>query len=231
MVDITFKGISASSLGMVVEKMPDAVRAKRRVKAIHIPGRDGELHQDEETYEPVKLTARLNAFGNATSAQISEWLDGSGQLILSDDPGKYYDAIVIDQVTHGRDRSLSGRNYDTTVVTFKCEPFRRVVNQQAIKFTTMGIVPNTTKHNAFPLIKLTGSGDIIFLAGARSLQIAGVSGIITIDCEAEIATNSAGESITTKMTGDWPVIAPGGTPINWTGIVSLVEVYPNWRYN
>lgn len=41
-----FNGIDSRSMGIRVTKMPETVRAARRMESVEIPGRSGALHLD-----------------------------------------------------------------------------------------------------------------------------------------------------------------------------------------
>ena len=47
---ITFNGVSSTSIGLVVERPPDYDVAERRYEVITIPGRNGDILMDDESF-------------------------------------------------------------------------------------------------------------------------------------------------------------------------------------
>ena len=97
---IKFRGVSTASLSNVaVSKMPSHRKAARRVTEYYVNGRDGALHVDNglANFELEAVLVLLQ--GTAAARQIvNAWADGTGKLILSDQPGLAYRASVIQEI-------------------------------------------------------------------------------------------------------------------------------------
>ena len=61
------------------------------------------------------------------------------------------------------------------------------------------------------------------------LQLMGVDGSITIDSVLNDAYKGT-RLQNYKMLGDFPVFKPGGNTISWSGVVTSVQITPNWRW-
>ncbi len=234
MATITFNGVSAGELGMFVEQMPDAVRAKRRVERVEVPGRGGVLHIDEKSYEPVQLKAVLNANG-ASKEAIHEWLNGSGDLVLSDEPDKCYKATVYGEVKSARRRTPSGRVYDQVTVTFECEPFRYETYPEVAPYLaprTSCTLDNPGTEPADPLIIVRGSGQVRITVGDISVTLGNLAGEVAIDCDAKCAYKGNTDNQVSITLDDhaWPVLGLGQTRVSWSGNVQRIEFTPNWRW-
>lgn len=230
MSDITFRGVKASSLGLVVSKMPDRGRAKWRTDEQVVPGRSGKLHLIEDAYEQITLKASLNCFGRANLDKALSWLSGYGDLILSDAPDRRYKALAIAEVSAARDRPM-GKNYDEISVSFECDPFQYEKSPETIPiYRSSQTFNNIGTGTARPTIKVIGSGEAaISVAGIRVL-LSGLSGTVTIDCDAMLAysgENGARVSIT-LLDEEWPKIAPGEFTVTRNEAVSKIELTPNY---
>lgn len=113
---INFRGVSTASLNVYVAKFPSHRKARMRTTEYTIQGRDGSVHVDEG-YESFEIIAYLILKGvSATNRQtIDAWADGTGKLILSDDPTKCYMASVKKGVEWTRDE-VGGVFYDTAKI-------------------------------------------------------------------------------------------------------------------
>lgn len=228
---IEFKGVRSSDLGMIVEKMPSKVRARKRVTKHPVLGRDGTLNANGGAYEAISLSVTLNAFGSATEAEIANWLDGKGDLILSDDPTVYYKATAYADVRMQRYRTAEGRNYDSVMVTFECDPYRYRVGEQILEAINGDFIPNDGSGEAKPIITVYGSGSVNLMVGLSTVLIDNLSGSLTLDCDAKTAmTGGTWQGGNVRIVGGWPVLKVGQTAISWTGGATKVTVEPRVRW-
>lgn len=231
---IEFKGIRSDELGLQVMRMPDAVRARRRISEVVVPGRSGALHVDENTYEQITLNAQLNPMGKGLTDEVNEWLSGYGDLILSSDPEKRYrNAVAISEIIHQRYRP-AGLNYDSILVTFTCEPHRyeEYPEGSVVTYTNPFTMVNIGTDIALPLITVKGTGNIVIQVGDVRVTLDDVGNSAVIDSEGKEAYaggvgNQIGVTLNDK---DWPVLGLGETRIRWAGDVKSVTVDPRWRW-
>lgn len=97
---ISFRGVKTNALGGVaVMKMPNHKKAARRMTEFYVAGRDGALHIDNGLAD-TELDATLVLLGTGAPKRqvVNAWADGTGKLILSDDPTKAYKATVIQEI-------------------------------------------------------------------------------------------------------------------------------------
>lgn len=93
-----FQGRDSRSYGILISAPPQRVRPKRRVEEITIPGRHGVLTQDEGTYEAYTLSMECSTRGSERLGEIVAWLDGAGELTLSTEPDKVYQASIYNKI-------------------------------------------------------------------------------------------------------------------------------------
>lgn len=224
-----FCGIKSTALGVYVTMYPPITLPEERVEFVEVPGRSGSLTvmQGDVVYDDVLLSVECLMKDLSQLDQMSAWLRGAGDLVLGNRPGTYYKARVVNQIE--LTKLVRGRPHRTFSVVFRCAPFRYLYPvPKAITFNAPGDITNPGTVYAEPIITVTGNGDIDLLIGGKVLQLASVSGSITIDVPARLAY-SGDTNQSYKLTGDWPLLPTGTFNVSWTGSVNNVSVLPHWR--
>ena len=93
-----FKETDSREYGILISSVPERVRPERRVKEIEIPGRSGNLTQDEETYDAYVISMECSTRGSDRMDEIITWLNGAGDLTLSTEPDKVYQASIYNKI-------------------------------------------------------------------------------------------------------------------------------------
>lgn len=226
---ISFRGVTTTSLGIIVSKMPSHKKGAMRHTEYTIPGRDGSLHVDEG-YEPFDLIAYVmldNA--NAIARQtVNAWADGTGKLFTSDDTSKCYEASVLKAIEWTRDE-VGGKFYDTAKIVFHCQPFMRETVETTQTITTATTLLNAGDMDARPLIQVNGSGDCSFTVNGNEITIEGVQSSVPVYIDSETGYVYAASGAK-AMTGEIPILPIGTSTITpGTGITSLI-ITPRWRW-
>jgi len=78
-----YKNISSLDMGITVNKLPPITKASRDITKIIIPGRDGFLTHDLETYGSTIKSVECTILDISLVDQVLAWLDGSGEVIFS----------------------------------------------------------------------------------------------------------------------------------------------------
>lgn len=126
MIHITFNHVSSKDMGVYWQTQDRTLRPAKRVVRYEIPGRDGYYEGDLQTYDNRLISGVISFFGSerdfpalrAKARDVAQWLSGSGPLVFSDEPDKYYQAKVIDSIPLEH-LARSGR----CSVVFDCQPF------------------------------------------------------------------------------------------------------------
>ncbi|MHB1652336.1 MAG: distal tail protein Dit [Desulfitobacteriaceae bacterium] len=222
---------SYADFGIVIEKRPIIPKAQRNIQYIEVPGKSGSLKVDDTTYKdiviPVQCSFKDDNVADKADA-VKAWLDsGEGSLILSNQPDKYYIAHVSDQVDISQEFKVFGK----FLVNFRCQPFKYNLPNDVITLTEFGTVINIGTINSEPIIVVTGSGNITLTINEVDILLTAVDGHITID---SVLKDAYKDTIlqNSMMLGDFPVLQPGDNGILWsgTGVVTKVEITPNWRW-
>lgn len=196
-MDISFNGISASSLGLVSHGRSQ-ILPQRNKSRISIAGKDGTFQFDDDTYTVRNIKCNFflkkdtNAeFETAVSA-ISYWLTGDGYLILSDTT-KRFDATVVSEIDWEQRNSTAG----IFSVVFECQPWAEDVTVVSEAITGSAI-DYGTKVKTFPQIVLamTGNGTYIQASHVESGKYVRLTDTLTsgdeiiIDCATgKVTTN------------------------------------------
>lgn len=225
-MDVTYNGVTASSLGAIVTDISPPVRAGRRIQSVEVPGRSGALHIDDGSFAPVIKTVGLGLVTLSKLDVIHGWLSGSGTLVCSTEPERAYNVHQIAEVAWTR----IGRRLYQAVVQFECDPFRYLHPAAAdIVLTQAGNVTNPGSAWSEPLLVIEGSGDISLAIGNQVLSLTDITDEISLDCAARIAY-SDDSAMDSHMNGNFPLLPPGINAISWTGNVTKLTITPRWRY-
>lgn len=227
MAYLCFRGVRTDTLGLYIEEMPSPKRAALRAQEITVPGRDGALHI-AEGYAPFDVQATVFMVNQDAEFRqiVNAWADGTGKLYTSDNPTHSYLATILKEVTYTRRKYGTGF-YDSAKITFRCQPFMAETNESFQNFPSNGSIANIGNAPSLPVITVTGSGDCSFSIGSQAVLLAGVTGPVTLDCEAGYAYASEGA---VSMTGDFPVIPLGISQVQINENITNLKIEGKWRW-
>lgn len=117
-----FKGIDSRTFG-VVSKSTFPPIAERAFKTTEIPGRAEPLNRFDVMRKNSKLAITMSILDTSKLVEINAWLQGDGDLILSNDLTKKYHAYVNQAINPDRLLKLCG----SIPIVFTVEPFRYAV--------------------------------------------------------------------------------------------------------
>lgn len=231
---VVFRGVSTATMtGVEVMTMPSHKKAPVRYTAYKIKGRDGVLHV-AEGFDEIELEVRLILVNAIVSTRqiVDAWADGTGKLYTSDDTTKCYEASVLEEVRWTRDM-VGGKFYDVADIIFTCQPYMREVTESSIAITggTNDIL-NLGNVTAYPLIKVTGSGNCTFtFSNTGTVTLTGVtSGTpVYIDCENGYVYTEAG-GLAATMSGEFPEIPVDGVTVTIGGGTTRLDITPRWGW-
>lgn len=238
MGDIIFRGVSVSSLDNVyVSSMPSHRKASMRYSEYYVKGRDGALHVDEG-FANFDLTAILVMINGTPSTRqtVNAWADGTGKLILSDDPTKAYQATVKEEIQWTRvlSNKINGVQcfHDVAVITWNCQPYMVEAVDSIIILDEPGetsMVTNPGSATSLPMIEVNGSGDVTFSVNGNDITIAGMTDGVPVYLDSETGYVYTAEGAT-AMTGDFPVLGLGANTFTLGSGVASLKVTPHWRW-
>lgn len=133
MIGFTFKGRHSSEFAIGFRSLDRSLLPKRRISEFVIPRRSGTYEVETNEYEKREISGiigimNLNSFEELRkkARDIAFWLSGGGKLIFDDEPDKYYQARLIDQVDIAQ---LMMQPKATARIDFSCQPFAMSVEK------------------------------------------------------------------------------------------------------
>ena len=224
-----FNNISSDNINgekIKVISLPSIAKSKEKITHIAVDGRDGDL-TEINGYDAETKTIKGDFYGNNIDFLYS-WLDGEGELILSNQIDRFYEVRILSVEL---EEYLKNR-YEITI-KYKQQPFGYLLlGKEAIQITEPTTIYNPGNHSSKPYIKIYGSGNITLSFNNTNVVLKDVSNFIEIDSKKGncYVTDSNGVVTDTndKMYSPFPQLETGETNISWTGNVSKIEIIPRW---
>lgn len=219
-----FNNISSEDY-LMVNKLPPIIKAQKNIQKIEIEGRDGFLTQDNGTYKGTIKPVECTIMDLDNLDFICSWLDGSADVIFSNEPERIYKATIISQIPFDK----IAATFHNFLIQFECQPHKYAISDSIITLTIPETIYNGGSVNSKPVIKVYGTGSINLIINSNVINLTNVSGYVTInsdlmDCYKDTLLKN------NDMNGEFPQLIVGNNTINWTGIVTKVEILPSWRY-
>lgn len=227
---ITFKNQPSTDIsGLLIQKLPPITRAEMRYDTTEIDGRPGVI-VEELGPAAYKKKMKIGLHGDFDIDEIAKYFSGSGRLITSDEPTKYYNASCLDGIDF--EKLLRFREAD---VTFLVQPFKYLQGEADVALDIDGEteleVTNQGLEHSPAKIRLEGEGTIqIAINGLEVFAIdIDEAGYVIVDALQEDAYIT-GALKNSNMTGEFPLLDPGDNTITWTGTLTRIVVTPNSRW-
>lgn len=225
---VIFKGVKPLDIGLKAVELPPIPMPGADIKKERIEGRDGFVTTNYGTFDGISIPVKFLFVGNDIMQTVEDakaLLQGTGDLIFENDLDHKYEATIINNF----DIAISIFNFGEFTVIFDCQPYRKSTGVDAITVLTPTTVVNSTIYNAFPLIEIYAYGDIAVTVGAYNFAISNVQGYAAVDSEIMECYDNVSGFINNRMTGNFPILVPGQTGINYTGNINKIVINPNWR--
>lgn len=230
---IEFKGRRSTDIaGLVVTSLPPPAKPAQRRTATTVPGRDGVLNILDNSAEPISQPVTLFAYNRAAADAATEWLSGSGNLILSTYPDRVYSVTVFDAYSWTEDADI----YDTftATVTFSVHPYPQcdIAAEYTVPSGDALVIRNSHNADAYPLITVIRTvDDAPIKLSVGTLDVLNVTdgGVdtVVIDCDIMECYDGSRTQIN-EYCREYPVFAAGK---EYTIRVSGGNAYiqPRWR--
>ena len=229
-------GHDSRDFGMQVEHIPGIPTPSRTLNSFNVPGHNGTLHYDTGGFENVTVEYEcwFRAYDRRRivpelGRKINGWLLGSGfgyqSLQDSYSPGFVRMAVPSSGAGEITNRfMLHGR----CTVAFDCKPqLFLLAGLRPITISSGATLSNRYPFEALPVIEVTGTGTGALTVGNLQVELTGMYGTLTIDCERGNAYNA--DNVTVILDGGaFPSLPPGDTEISWSGGITAVRITPRW---
>lgn len=110
--------------GLIICELPPISKPQMRVIETVVDGVDGSIIE-ELGYESYDKAVSIGITQNADIDEISQFFNGSGEVVFSNEPNKYYKASVIKQIDYER-----LVRFRVATVTFRVQPFKYEYNEE-----------------------------------------------------------------------------------------------------
>ena len=204
-----FKDIHSDDAKIIIEKLPPIVKPAKIYNTVQIEGKP-ETEYEIIGYEPYEKPIPIG-FREDNILRVIDWLDGSGRLILSNEPDKYYNARILSAINY--EQALRFRKAN---IPFWVQPYKYAVNEIATMSTS---VINKGNVEALPLMTITGSGSVGVIINGVLICTVTISESITLDSQIEEAYKGD-DNQNRQMVGKFPKLKPGDNVISFTGTVT-----------
>lgn len=226
---IKWKNINSDDIkGLLICELPPISKPKMKTSITEIDGKDGDTIECLG-YKSYTKTIKIGLTRNYDINEIIEYFNGAGELILSNEPDKYYIAQIVDSVDY--EKLI---NFKTASVKYHVQPFKYLVNEAPfvlnVSNETELKVSNVGFQQSKPIITIYGTGIVELKINNKHY--------CTLDFDSEFITiNSMLEEAYYKdllknrrMKGDFPILKTGINIISWSGNVSKIIVEPKSRW-
>lgn len=224
MEEFIWKNVSSLSKGIYIKnKLPIIPRAEKNVEKITIPGRNGCLFEDNESYNNISYSIECNIKGNVDFSDLRQWLLGDGKLILSNAPNVFYKGYLFNQLNF----QTMLRYFNSFQLDFVLQPF--AYSQEKFIKTLNGeqqsdLIISEATEKMYPIIKVYGNEKISFILNKKTIEIYPEE-YITIDCEM-LEAYKDNENANSKVSGDIGklFLSSGRNEIDIVGNYEKIEV-------
>lgn len=232
-----FKNRRADSMGVKLQAPVKISAAVPKVTALSIPGKNGDLHYFDGSFENREIKANcfiLSERLNSDFSDVNSWLMGENgyfRFSLSEDENHYFFARAVNGVEY----NPRGGILNPFSLTFDAKPQRFLsVGERELEFDVTGNMEiyNPTGFAALPIVKVAGTGNIELTFTNESkettLSVTGLDGKIVFDSETRSAYNGGVFMNNYVLSDSCPILYPGKTEIEAVGNISTLKIIPRW---
>ncbi|EER75652.1 phage tail domain-containing protein [Weissella paramesenteroides] len=233
-----YGGKYSSDFGVYLQHSFTFVSPETDITYVEVPGRDGSVAISNNRYKtvvrtlPIAIVTAGNRSIETAIQEVDEWFKGTyagGAFMWSAEPDVYYNVYISAEYTFTRINQYAA----TADVQFRFEPKRFLLS--GLTETTIksgGTINNPTKSDAYPTIKLTGSGDTTITIGSQTMKLLNLDGGIILDSKAmtAISTKTNDNSMFRINSLPFLKLLPGNNTISWTTTGdTTMTIIPKWE--
>ena len=231
---IELNGKSSNEIiGLLIQQLPPISKPKMRTQVDEIDGRAGDI-VTQLGFSAYDKIVEIGLYSNFDIDDVITYFNGSGKVVFSNEPDKYYNYQILDHIDY--ERLIRFR---TAKVKFHVQPFKYSAVEGVLKFTSFTndeiTVINNGNYISKPIITITGSGTInLSLNGYQIFVIdMGDNEQIVIDTNLMEAYNPTNQVLLNRsVTGNYDNFSlnVGKNTISWSGTISVIDVenYSRW---
>lgn len=229
---VELNGIRSTLIrGLLIQSLPPVSKPLMRTRVEEIDGMDGDIIT-RLGYSAYDKDVLIGLYGKFDVDEVIRYFESSGRVIFSNEPNKYYNYEILEQIDF--ERLIRFR---TATVTFHVQPYKYSAIDKPLQLLTSGKtqfnVSNFGNIISRPTLTVHGTGNIgITLNGSQILTIAmGSDDFIVID-SAQMNAYKDGILKNRQVTGSYDNLAfgIGNNVIEWSGNLTELDVdnYSRW---
>ena len=119
-----FKDIHSADMRILIQRLPPIILPPKRYIIREVDGSDkiGVEILGYKAYEkPISI-----GFKDSNIDKVMNWLNGAGKLILSNEPNRYYEAYILEQIDYE-----SALRFRTANLNFFVQPYKLSVEEES----------------------------------------------------------------------------------------------------
>jgi phage-related protein len=214
---LIWKNKEFREMGVIVEKTPNISKANKKMTIYDVPGRNGFISVDTDTYESFSLSVECHLLENININEICEWLDGYGTL--SFDGIKQYTAIINNAIDFEKVQM-----FKKFIIQFLVNPIAEDITETTYTVSSSSDeFEIATYSNIYPTLEISVSG-LSTIAVNGTTFILSESGNYVLDCKNKVITKN-GLNASLNMNGDFPTLNKDNTITYSENVSSFVIKY------
>lgn len=124
---VIINGVNSNTIqGLLIQSLPPISKPLMRTEVVEIDGRDGDIVY-ELGYSAYDKQISIGLHGDFDIDQVIKFFTGKGTVIFSNEPDKYYNFQIINQIDYQR-----LLRYRTATVTIHVQPYKYAVEDMDI---------------------------------------------------------------------------------------------------
>lgn len=225
MYNVFFKDKSTYDFPLVTNDIGRRQRAEEEVDRIEIPNRNGPLLVHTGKYNGYERAMKFTLTDYDYLGKVLAWLKGRGYLRTELDPGGYFRASILSDVSV----DAASPKLNELSFSFYIDPFFYLDDGVAMRtFLAPGTIINPGTHYAEPIITVFGSGNITLNINSDFVALTNIVDQVTMDSELKVCYRDT-LNMGKQMVGEYLTLREGANHISWEGNVTKIEITPRWR--
>lgn len=226
-----YNGQMNTEYDVMVVKRPDIPSPKKKYSTFSIDGRDGDLYEEDGTYEDIDILLQMNFKGepddwNEKLRRIRRWLNNTtnNKLVFSDDMDYFYKVKKVSISDTKRSKKRAGR-FD---ITFTCDPYTYLADGESLITDISNVIVNLWEISK-PIYYIFGNGKMSLNINGKNVTM-NVQQALTVDTQMRLCYGAGNFLQNTAIYGDYDSLFfyPGENNISFTDGFE-VQIRPNWR--
>lgn len=209
--------------GLLIQELPPITKPLMRTSIEQIDGRDGDVIT-RLGYSAYDKKMKIGLFGDYDINDIIPFFNTSGTVTFSNEPEKYYEYDILEQIDYER-----LVRFRTAEIKYHVQPFK-YSNIEKLKVfsnpTSAITIRNNGNYASKPVIHIAGSGIInLSLNGVQLFRIdLSTTNSITIDTERLEAYNDD-VLMNRYVVGNYDkfVLKVGVNSVSWDGVLTYIS--------